>query len=99
MLLYAEPSIGYIELAVRIMEDDVERQLMATIKDAAQISNAMPLSSVMEAFEGLALFLQSRRGKELRLDTFCEACSLVSVLFGCLGLAFKFAEMEYVAKV
>ncbi|KAK9903805.1 hypothetical protein M0R45_000915 [Rubus argutus] len=33
------------------------------------------------------------------LDTFCEACSLVSILFSCLGLAFKFAEMEYVSKV
>ncbi|CAL1392766.1 unnamed protein product [Linum trigynum] len=36
---------------------------------------------------------------ELRLDSFCQACSLVSVLFSCLGLAFKFAETEYVAKV
>ncbi|KAI4386465.1 hypothetical protein MLD38_004396 [Melastoma candidum] len=33
------------------------------------------------------------------LVTFCEACSLVSVLFSCLGLAFKFAELEYVAKL
>ncbi|CAN1181378.1 ACD11 homolog protein [Linum perenne] len=36
---------------------------------------------------------------DLRLDSFCQACSLVSVLFSCLGLAFKFAESEYVAKV
>ncbi|CAN0870665.1 ACD11 homolog protein [Linum grandiflorum] len=36
---------------------------------------------------------------ELRLDSFCQACSLVSVLFSSLGLAFKFAETEYVAKV
>lgn len=35
----------------------------------------------------------------LRLDAFCSACTHVSVLFGCLGFAFKFAEMEYVSKV
>uniref|UniRef100_M8ATP3 Glycolipid transfer protein domain-containing protein 1 n=1 Tax=Aegilops tauschii TaxID=37682 RepID=M8ATP3_AEGTA len=29
---------------------------------------------------------------------FSRACSNVSVLFGCLGIAFKFAEMDYVAK-
>jgi hypothetical protein len=33
------------------------------------------------------------------LDTFCDACSWVSVLFGCLRLAFKFAESEYVSMV
>ncbi|TYH33893.1 hypothetical protein ES332_D13G090300v1 [Gossypium tomentosum] len=33
------------------------------------------------------------------LQAFCGACSLVSVLFNSLSLAFKFAEMEYVAKV
>ncbi|KAK4763754.1 hypothetical protein SAY87_013192 [Trapa incisa] len=81
------------------MEDDVESRLMVTIKDAARISAAFPLSGVMEAFEELSTFLKSRRRMELRLDTFCEACSLVSVLFGCLGLAFKFAEIEYAAKV
>ncbi|XP_010444898.2 PREDICTED: ACD11 homolog protein [Camelina sativa] len=35
----------------------------------------------------------------MRLDDFCSACSHVPVLFNCLGFAFKFAEMEYVAKV
>ncbi|GKV43963.1 hypothetical protein SLEP1_g51193 [Rubroshorea leprosula] len=59
-----------------------------------------PLSSIAKAFEGLSEFLRCRRkDQELRLDTFCDACSLVSVLFSCLGLAFKFAELEYVAKV
>lgn len=81
------------------MEGNVESQLRTTIKDAAKISATTPLSGVVEAFEGLAMFLHSHQSKELRLDTFCDACSLVSVLFGCLGLAFKFAEMEYVAKV
>ncbi|KAE8681305.1 ACD11-like protein [Hibiscus syriacus] len=59
-----------------------------------------PLSDIAEAFEELSELLGSQnKDQELPLDTFCEACSLVSVLFSCLGLAFKFAELEYVAKV
>ncbi|KAJ7943176.1 Accelerated cell death 11 [Quillaja saponaria] len=63
-----------------------------------------PLSDISKAFEGLGKFIKERENRsneeeDLRLDTFCKACSLVSVLFGCLGLAFKFAELEYVAKV
>lgn len=59
-----------------------------------------PLSSIARAFEEISEFLRSQqKGQELRLDTFCEACTLVSVLFNSLGLAFKFAELEYVAKV
>lgn len=63
-----------------------------------------PLSAIADAFEHLAKLLKSQKegSKEearLRLDTFCDACSWVSVLFGCLGLAFKFAESEYVSKV
>ncbi|GAV88556.1 GLTP domain-containing protein [Cephalotus follicularis] len=70
--------------------------------------SASPLSAIVEAFEDLARFLSSRscakpneeeEEEELRLDTLCDACSLVSVLFGSLGLAFKFAELEYVSKV
>ncbi|XVE53313.1 hypothetical protein DITRI_Ditri02bG0194100 [Diplodiscus trichospermus] len=59
-----------------------------------------PLSAIAQAFEELSEFLRCQTNDEkLRLDTLCDACSLVSVLFSCLGLAFKFAEMEYVAKV
>jgi hypothetical protein len=63
-----------------------------------------PLSAIADAFEELAKLLNSRKDESkeearLRLDTFCDACSWVSVLFGCLGLAFKFAESEYVSKV
>ncbi|GMN38534.1 hypothetical protein TIFTF001_007767 [Ficus carica] len=68
------------------------------------LDDATPLSSIAEAFEELAKLINSRKvnGAEqfqLRLDTFCDACSPISILFGCLGLAFKFAELEYVAKV
>ncbi|CAN6937822.1 unnamed protein product [Brassica oleracea] len=71
-----------------------------------------PLLVITEAFEELADLLKPRRQKRgeisrndvvsndgLRLDAFCSACTHVSVLFGCLGFAFKFAEMEYVSKV
>ncbi|KAJ0241374.1 Glycolipid transfer protein domain-containing protein [Hirschfeldia incana] len=71
-----------------------------------------PLLVITEAFEDLADSLKPRWQKRseigrndvissdgLRLDAFCSACTHVSVLFGCLGFAFKFAEMEYVSKV
>lgn len=59
---------------------------------------ASPLSAITEAFEDLSKKLREEQ-RDIRLDTFCEAASLVSILFRCLGLAFKFAELEYVAKV
>ncbi|KAL9683449.1 hypothetical protein QQ045_015271 [Rhodiola kirilowii] len=58
-----------------------------------------PLSDIAEAFEELALLVEPPESGDLQLSSFCEACSHVSVLFGCLGLAFKFAELEYVSKV
>ncbi|CAH9139925.1 unnamed protein product [Cuscuta epithymum] len=58
-----------------------------------------PLSAVVDAFEGLFAEMDAKGFDRIQLKPFCEACSLVSVLFGCLGIAFKFAELEYVAKV
>ncbi|VVA94497.1 unnamed protein product [Arabis nemorensis] len=68
-----------------------------------------PLLVITEAFEDLAdllkppckqrCYLGDESVDGLRLDAFCNACTHVSVLFGCLGFAFKFAEMEYVSKV
>lgn len=62
-----------------------------------------PLSKIAGSFEELSEILKSSLDSDsdydLRLKPFCEACTLVSVLFGCLGIAFKFAEMEYTAKV
>ncbi|KAL3644649.1 hypothetical protein CASFOL_009829 [Castilleja foliolosa] len=59
-----------------------------------------PLSAVADAFEELSAVLKAKGfNYDLDLKTFCEACSLVSILFGCLGIAFKFAELEYVSKV
>lgn len=59
-----------------------------------------PLSAIAEAFEDLSKRLKDANNAQgIRLDIFCDAASLVSVLFRCLGLAFKFAELEYVAKL
>ncbi|KAL8229941.1 hypothetical protein R6Q57_014841 [Mikania cordata] len=62
-----------------------------------------PLSSIAKAFEEISDLIKKGSKNEvsvdLRLKPFCEACSLMSALFGCLGIAFKFAEMEYTAKV
>lgn len=65
-----------------------------------------PLSSIAQAFEEISDLINKKINDndnnsyvDLQLKPFCEACTLVSVLFGCLGIAFKFAEMEYTAKV
>ncbi|PIM98906.1 hypothetical protein CDL12_25850 [Handroanthus impetiginosus] len=59
-----------------------------------------PLSAVADAFEELSALVKAKGfDYDLDLKTFCDACSLVSILFGCLGIAFKFAELEYVSKV
>ncbi|XWS69782.1 hypothetical protein CRYUN_Cryun04dG0208200 [Craigia yunnanensis] len=77
--------------ADNVFDDSERKKVMAT---------KTPLSAIVQALEELSEFLGCQmKVEELRLDTFCDACSLVSVLFSCLGLAFKFAEMEYVAKV
>ncbi|KAF7827829.1 ACD11-like protein [Senna tora] len=68
-------------------------------------ATATPLSAIAEAFEDLAKRLNDVEKNEpdgeeqLRLENFCHACSLVSVLFNCLGLVFKFAELEYTSKL
>ncbi|KAL9246170.1 hypothetical protein vseg_019739 [Gypsophila vaccaria] len=57
-----------------------------------------PLSTIVQAFEELADLVENSKD-DIQLRAFCDACALVSVLFNSLGLAFKFAEMEYCAKV
>ncbi|KAF3512295.1 hypothetical protein F2Q69_00001635 [Brassica cretica] len=62
-------------------------------------SNAeRPLRKISTAFKELAATVRSP-SPEVPVAQFSQACSLVSPLFGCLGIAFKFAEMDYVAKV
>ncbi|KAF3431847.1 hypothetical protein FNV43_RR26583 [Rhamnella rubrinervis] len=66
-------------------------------------TSSTPLSAIADAFEELAKFLKNNKvngsQEEMRLGKFCDACSLISILFSCLGIAFKFAELEYVSKV
>ncbi|KAH1208885.1 Accelerated cell death 11 [Glycine max] len=59
------------------------------------------LRKIADAFNDLAnVFTDSQSAEaEVKVAPFSHACSLVSPLFGCLGVAFKFAEMDYVAKV
>ncbi|KAJ4907104.1 Accelerated cell death 11 [Raphanus sativus] len=62
-------------------------------------SNAeRPLRKISTAFKELAATVTSP-SPQVPVAQFSHACSLVSPLFGCLGIAFKFAEMDYVAKV
>ncbi|KAJ9556829.1 hypothetical protein OSB04_011443 [Centaurea solstitialis] len=58
-----------------------------------------PLRKISEAFKDIANCINSPNTQQLELAPFSQACSLVSPLFRCLGIAFKFAEMDYVAKV
>ncbi|KAF5803118.1 putative glycolipid transfer protein [Helianthus annuus] len=59
-----------------------------------------PLRKISEAFNAIANTINSQHQQpDLELASFSRACSLVSPLFRCLGIAFKFAEMDYVAKV
>nr|XP_043621188.1 accelerated cell death 11 [Erigeron canadensis] len=56
-----------------------------------------PLRKISESFSEIANSI--KQSEEVELAPFSHACSLVSPLFRCLGIAFKFAEMDYVAKV
>ncbi|TKY72359.1 Accelerated cell death 11 [Spatholobus suberectus] len=57
------------------------------------------LRKMADAFKDLASVVTDSQSAEVEVAPFSRACSLVSPLFGCLGVAFKFAEMDYVAKV
>ncbi|CAI0545509.1 unnamed protein product [Linum tenue] len=65
----------------------------------ADAGGEKPLKKIAEAFKGLETTVNSQSAADLELAPFSRAASLVSPLFGCLGIAFKFAEMDYVAKV
>lgn len=92
-------------------ERDFNRQEIVAMDDEdnafedANTQTTTPLSAIAEAFEELSQSVNVYNNKNnmrtdgLRLKPFCDACSLVSVLFGCLGIAFKFAEYEYCSKV
>ncbi|KAK4857466.1 hypothetical protein QYF36_001120 [Acer negundo] len=63
-------------------------------------NNEKPLRKIADAFKELEATVNSQTpGADVEVAPFSRACSLVSPLIGCLGIAFKFAEMDYVAKV
>lgn len=64
----------------------------------AGTDNDKPLTKISESFKELAATV-NLQAADVELAAFSRACSYVSPLFGCLGIAFKFAEMDYVAKV
>ncbi|KAK9140482.1 hypothetical protein Scep_010163 [Stephania cephalantha] len=64
----------------------------------AMADEQKPLRKIADAFKDLAAAADSET-LSMEVQSFSHACSLVSPLFGCLGIAFKFAEMDYVAKV
>ncbi|VAI72487.1 unnamed protein product [Triticum turgidum subsp. durum] len=57
-----------------------------------------PLRRIDASFEQLAAIAKQQQEPAMAAGDFSRACSNVSVLFCCLGIAFKFVEMDYVAK-
>uniref|UniRef100_A0A0E0KJV0 Glycolipid transfer protein domain-containing protein n=1 Tax=Oryza punctata TaxID=4537 RepID=A0A0E0KJV0_ORYPU len=55
-----------------------------------------PLRRIAASFEELVAVAKQQPPGAMEVGSFARACSNVSVLFGCLGIAFKFAEMDYV---
>lgn len=64
----------------------------------ADLDGEKPLRKISESFKELAATVNAGT-TEVEVTPFSRACSFISPLFGCLGIAFKFAEMDYVAKV
>ncbi|GAB2280810.1 Accelerated cell death 11 [Dionaea muscipula] len=65
----------------------------------AEVGGGRPLREIVEAFKGLAATVNSETTAGIEVAVFSRACSLLSPLFTLLGIAFKFAEMDYIAKV
>jgi hypothetical protein len=63
----------------------------------ADLNDEKPLRKISEAFKELAATVNSQTA-DVEVAPFARACSHISTLFSCLGIAFKFAEMDYVAK-
>ncbi|MCI29266.1 glycolipid transfer protein domain-containing protein 1-like [Trifolium medium] len=66
---------------------------------AEPITGDKTLHQIAVAFKDLANTVSDSQTAEVEVAPFSRACSLISPLFGCLGIAFKFAEMDFVAKV
>ncbi|KAG5532860.1 hypothetical protein RHGRI_027221 [Rhododendron griersonianum] len=73
---------------------------MNFFSDQMAATNETVLTKIAEAFNELADDVNSRTTPpRLSLSKFCSACRLLSHLIGCLGIAFRFADIEFSAKV
>jgi hypothetical protein len=79
------------------LPDRVARRVFCSV--AMENGDDRPLSAIAKAFKELEGELNQGEGAVLKVAPFAHACSLISILFGCLGIAFKFAEKDYVGKV
>ncbi|KAL1358836.1 hypothetical protein HN51_004074 [Arachis hypogaea] len=66
---------------------------------AAVNGDDKPLQKISDAFKVLASVAQDSKIADMELAPFSRACTHVCPLFGCLGIAFMFAEKDFVAKV
>ncbi|CAJ2658020.1 accelerated cell death 11 [Trifolium pratense] len=66
---------------------------------AEPITGDKTLHQIAVAFKDLANTVSDSQNADVEVAPFSRACSHISPLFGCLGIAFKFAEMDFVAKV
>lgn len=87
-----------VAVAVAAVADEHRNRPIPMAMDFRVTIAKPPLAAIIEAFEELADIVENAN-KDLCLKPFSEACALVSVLFGSLGIAFKFAELEYNVKV
>ncbi|KAL2653119.1 hypothetical protein R1flu_021247 [Riccia fluitans] len=62
-------------------------------------SGKRPLKEISESFSSLADNLKKDSDSGVDVANFAHACDRISILFSSLGIAFKFAEKDYVAKV
>ena len=91
---------GKSDLPIRKLRSgaEAERERERERSSMADSNAERPLRKISTAFKELAATVSSP-SPEVSVAQFSHACSLVSPLFGCLGIAFKFAQMDYVAKV
>ncbi|XP_007041139.2 PREDICTED: accelerated cell death 11 [Theobroma cacao] len=92
------PSLILTRHRQKNLTSDRQRERERERSTMVDLENEKTLRKISDAFKELAATVNSQAA-DMDVAPFSRACSLVSPLFGCLGIAFKFAEMDYVAKV
>ncbi|CAN6355767.1 unnamed protein product [Urochloa humidicola] len=86
----------------KVQQDDGPVVLLRPAGGAQVVGTSMaekPLRRMAAEFEELAAVAERSPAGEMDLGTFSSTCSTASVLLGCFGIAFKFAEMDFASKV